>query len=869
MAPDAGPPAGCVLCGREIGSKSVDAETEGVFCSTGCRDVCRTMGPAQTTRGGEATGLERGAEETGAGSSGDEIEREPEGINTFLRIDGMYSATCEAFLESVANKQEGVYDAAASYVTETIRVSHDTDLLSKTELRDALSTLGYTAYLRETVSDESAGTDSTTRQAREMGGVRKRQDDQILEFRYAAGLLFGAFLLVPYVSILYPTHLASLVDWAALSVFEGALDLGGQGGFMFLRIYLVLTGVILFFTGLPVLRGAYVGLKMRQPNTDLLVAATAVSAYLYSTVAVLVGRIDIFYDVTVIVAAAVTAATFYESSVKQRALSRLTELTVSQVDTARVYDPSDGETTVGVDELASGDRVLVKQGERIPVDGTLLESDCTVDEAVVTGESLPVLKRPGETVLGGSIVTDDAAIVEVGAGATSSIDRITTAVWKLQSADHGVKRRADRLAVRVIWLLGAAAVLVGGAAIVLGVGPIGIVRRVLLVLLVWSPWALGLATPLSVATSLEAALRRGIVIFDETVFERLRDIDTVVFDKTGTLTTGEMDVIEADAPAALLDAVAELERRASHPAANAIVTAFGRDGGRDGDVRTDGGENEDGEDRGRGADAGSENGTDRDREHTGRISEFTTHATGIEGVVDGTTVLIGTLGLFDELGWTVDAEIESRVVESRGFGRLPVVVGWDGTAEGLIVVGDEPREGWDDALTRLGERGTDIVVLTGDDEEATAFFSRHPHVTHVFASVPPEGKTATIRRLRAEGSVAMVGDGTNDAPALAAADLGISLGGGTALAADAADIAIADDEIGSVETAFDLAGAANRRVTQNIGVALVYNVIAVSAVALGVFNPLTAAVAVLACGGLLVANSSRRLVDAPSDSSFS
>lgn len=864
MSPDAGDPDVCTLCGREIGSDGTDAGTEDPFCSTGCRDVYRTLGPAPTTRGGETPRIEGDAEEADEAPGDGETERGREGIHTFFRIDGMYSATCETFLEAVAKRQEGVYDAEASYVTETIRVSHDADRVSKTDLRDSLSTLGYTAYLRETVSDAGtgSGSKSTTRQSREMGGVRKRQDDQLLEFRYAAGLLFGAFLLVPYVSILYPIHLASLVDWPALSAFEGAFELSGQGGLMFLRIYFVLTGVILVFTGLPVLRGAYVGLKMRQPNTGLLVATTAVSAYAYSTVAVLMGRIDIFYDVTVIVAAAVTAATFYESSVKQRALSRLTELTVSQVDTARMYEPGDGDaTTVAVEELTAGDRVLVRQGERVPVDGTLIESDCTVDEAVVTGESLPVSKRPGETVLGGSIVTDDAAIVEVGEEATSSIDRITTAVWALQSADHGVQRRADRLAARVIWPLGAAVVLVGGAAIALGAEPTTALRAVLLVLLVGSPWALGLATPLSVATSLEEALRRGIVVFDETVFERLHDVDTVVFDKTGTLTTGEMEVIEADAPAVLLDAVAELERRASHPAANAIVTEFGRDGTLDGGVPRPG--------RGTGtARLGRAEPTAIGKAEPTRSRHRSVESASSPPTRPGSKVSsTGRPSSSGRLGSSSVGDGRSIRRSNLGSRNRADSAGCRSSSVGMARRTDSSSSAtslgrWDETITRLGARGTDIVVLTGDDEEATTFFGQHPHVTHVFASVPPEGKTATIRRLKAEGRVAMVGDGTNDAPALAAADLGISLGGGTALAADAADIAIADDEIGSVETAFDLARAANRRVTQNIGVALAYNAIAIPAVVAGVFNPLTAAVAVLACGGLLVANSSRQLVDA-------
>ena len=827
----------CSLCGRSIQSSAFEAPGEQAFCSSGCHDVYTTLG---------ATGSH---DDTQAASESERIQEEDvlpdsDGSQTFLRIDGMYSATCEAYLESLAETQSGVISAEASYVTETIRIDHDPATVSKETLRDALSTLGYTAYLRDDASTEADTAGGTTRRSREMGGIRKRRDDQLLGMRYSVGFLFGAFLLVPYVAILYPAQLASIFDWQALAIFEGAFRLDSQGAFVFLRLYFVMTGIILVFTGLPVLRGAYISLKMRRPNTDLLVAITAVSAYLYSTAAVILGQNDIFYDLAIVVTAAVTAMVFYESSIKQRALDRLTELTISQVEQARTYD-SDGTTQdVRVEDLEAGDVVLVRQGERVPVDGELVEDSCTVDEAIVTGESLPVVKRAGDDVIGGSIVTDGAALVRVGPDVTSSIDRITTAVWDLQSATHGVQRHADQLASYAVFLVVGAAVTVGSiGALAFGMAPPDAALLALLVLLAGSPWALGLATPLSVAKSLSSALRRGIIIFDETVFERLRDVDIVVFDKTGTLTTGEMEVIEADAPPELLDAVAELEQWASHPAANAIVTAFAdKDRGDDTEDQLDSADDAVG------------------TEGVGQIREFTNHRSGIEGVIGDTSYLVGNLDLFAEQGWTVDDDIRSRIADARGFGQLPVVIGRDGAAEGLIVVGDEPRDGWDDTVSRLGERGTEVVVLTGDDEEATDFFKRHDAVTHVFATVPPEGKTVTIRRLKSDGQVAMVGDGTNDAPALAAADLGISLGGGTALAADAADIAIVDNDIRSVETAFDLAGAARRRVKQNNLLAFSYNGIALAALAVGFFNPLTAAAAVIAGGGLIAVNTRRKLI---------
>jgi heavy metal translocating P-type ATPase len=829
----------CRLCGRDNVSSAIQAESGRVFCSTGCRDVHNAFG-ANELKEHNRTEPDQDSE-MGLDTSDDPHDDADDGLTRiFFRVDGMYSATCEAFLESVASKHDGVTGAEASYITETIGITYDPEAVTETDLQEALSTLGYTAVPRESTTDESD--QSTTDHTERTTGMQKRPDGQILEFRYAVGMLFGAFLLLPYAALIYPVHLAAMVNWAPLRIFEGAFNLTGTGAFFFLRLYLVLTGIIVFFTGLPVLRGAYISVKMRRPNTDLLVAITAISAYVYSTLAVILGRNDVFFDLTIITAAVVTAAAFYESSVKQRALSRLTDLTVSQVSDARRYHDDGTTEQVPVENLAAGDRILVRQGERIPVDGELLDGTCTVDEAVVTGESLPVLKQAGDEVVGGSIVTDDAALVRTDTNATSSIDRLRTAVWDLQSADHGVQRHADQLTARVVGVVGGVALVAGFAGIALGSGVSGGLLLFLLAFLVGSPWALGLATPLSVATSLEEALQRGIVVFDETVFERLRGVDIVVFDKTGTLTTGEMDVIEADAPTELLEMVATLEDRASHPAATAIADAFTGEGDRA--IQSDGGVSE-----------------THGQPEPNRVTEFTTHRSGVEGVIDDQEVLVGNLDLFEEQGWAVSPDIESRVNDARGFGRLPVIVGRDGVAEGLIIVGDEPRSGWDEMLTRLGADGTEVVILTGDDKEAADFFSGHDAVKHVFAAVPPAGKTETIQRLKSQGKVAMVGDGTNDAPAIAAADLGITLGSGTALAADAADIAIADDTISSVELAFDIATAARQRVRQNNGLALVYNVLAVGAAVAGLFNPLTAVLAVAISAGLIGANSSRQLVD--------
>ncbi|RQG98100.1 cation-translocating P-type ATPase [Natrarchaeobius chitinivorans] len=778
----------------------------------------------------------------------------------------MYSATCETFLESVAEGCDGVERAEASYVAEAVRVDHDPARISAADLEGALSRLGYTAYRREKADaeDEAAG---GTRRAREMSGIRKRRSDDMLEIRYIAGIVFGTFLLVPYAAVFYPVYLASYSSRGVLAHYQNAF--ATLDGALFLPVLFVLTGIVLYLTGYPLLRGAYVGLTLRRPNTHLLATLTIVGAYAYGTISLALGRIDVYYDLTIVVAALVMAAVFAESTIKRRAVDRLSDLTFSQVDSALTLEAGGETRSVSTADLESGDRVLVREGARVPVDGVLLEGPCTVDEAIVTGESLPISKEPGQEIVGGSIVTNGSAVVDVGPEPTSRIDRLTETVWNVQSANHGVTRHAEVIAKRLAPLVLGVAIAAGGVRYWQGADATGVVTALLLAIVATSPWTLGFATPVSVAASVGQAVERGIVVFDETVFERLREVDVVVFDKTGTLTTGEMTVLEADAPEDLLEAAATLERRASHPVARAFASAFGSDES-DAPIR--------GEERAvddptradrRSGEAENQSGTGEPEPQSESVTiqdqspvcDFRSHATGVEGTVDGERLLVGHPDLFRDRDWHLGSALEDRVGRAVADGRLPVVVGRDGRAEGVVVVGDEPRSNWAETVSKLDESGIDVVVLTGDTESASEEFTDHPGVEHAFAAVPPDGKTAAIRRLKADGRVAMVGDGTNDAPALAEADLGISLGGGTALASDAADIAIPDENLLAIERAFRLATAARGRLRQNLGLGLVYNALVIPIAVAGLLNPLFATAAASASAILVAANASRPLVD--------
>ncbi|MFC7074563.1 heavy metal translocating P-type ATPase [Halovenus rubra] len=802
----------CQFCGRPVGKVSVET-ADNSYCSSGCRNAEEALDETADTLA---------ASEPSASDVTDSN-------SVFFHVAGMHCVTCETFLENIARDQQGVSDASASYVSESIRLSYNSDETDPETLADMLSVAGYRVADREQTGQESV----TTELSRE-GGAATRDLEDLLGYRYAAGVLFGLFLMFPYAIVFYPYQLSGLLGWS-LQGFEGGTVESGL--ILLFPLFASVTSVVVFFTSLPLLRGAYVSLRTRQPNTDLLGALMLLTAYVYSIVALLLGRLDMYFDLTIFVGASVVAASFYESVTKQRAMDHLTDLTLSQTETATLYREGDTEP-VAVETLSPTDQILVGQGERVPVDGTLVEGPCTVDESVVTGESLPVVKEAGDRLVGGSIVTDGGAVISVADPPTSSIDRLTTAVWHLQSVTHGLQRGADRLAARVLPVLASVAVMAVAVAVALGHGAKTAVLWSLLVVLVGCPWGLALSTPLSVAANIQEAIGRGIVVFDETVFERIRETDVVVFDKTGTLTRGRMTVTSADAPTEDLAAVAELERRAAHPAADAITDAFGT-------AQTDGGT--------------QETPTDSSAK-TLTVTDFETHGLGVSGTIDSDEYLVGHPDLFRERGWTLPPSTKAQVVSAQDDGALPVVVGRDGEARGVIVLTDEPREGWAEMLSRLSERDIEVIVLTGDDETATRFFRSHSDVTRVFAGIPPEGKTETVRRLQDGQTATMVGDGTNDAPALAQADLGISLGSGTALASDAADVAIADDDLAGVETTFDLASVAGKRVKQNTALGLLYNVLVIPAALFGVLTPVIAMAAAVLSGSLLAVNAHRTVL---------
>ena len=773
----------CRLC--DLPARDTRVERDGdVFCCRGCAEVYETLGDVEIDE-----------EKTT-----DDTDERPEDCETaFLHVDGMHCTACEVFVERKASGTEGVEAASASYATETVRVDYDEEEVGEDELPGFLTGAGYTASHK--YDDEAR---------------REARNESI--GRLIVGGFFGMMAMVWYVFYLYPTYFG-YSSLFSLSGFEGL--------FLFGNIFVAAT-VVLFYTGAPILRGAYVSLRAKQPNMDLLVALAAVSAYAYSTVALGFGRTDLYYDVTVAVILVVSVGGYYERRMKRRALGTLADLTQVRVEEAR---REDGEV-VNIEEIEEGDRLVVRAGERVPVDGVVAEGTAAVDESVVTGEPEPETRREGDYVVGGSVVTDNAVVIEsVGDGGEGALDRLTNLLWSLQSTDTGVQRLADRLATVFVPLVLVVAAIALVFRFATGAGVEGAVLTALTVLIVSCPCALGLATPLAVASGVRAAVERGIVVSDDTVFERIRDVETVVFDKTGTLTTGKLEVVKVEGDENVVGRAAAVERFSAHPVAEAVVRADESKAVADGGVGAE-------------IDAGT--------------AGFKEHEKGVEGIVEGDRVLVGAPSLFEKEGWGLE-EIRDEIEDAEERGR-GVVVGWSSEARGVLTVAERERDGWRDVVKTVADEGKRVVVLTGDEGESARRFGKADGVDAVFEGVPPEAKAETVRRLRDEGTTAMVGDGTNDAPALAEADLGVAMGGGTALASDAADVTVLDDDLSKLETVVALSNATRRRTRQNIGWAFLYNTVAVPLAVIGILNPLLAAVAMATSSLLVTINSSRRLL---------
>jgi len=571
---------------------------------------------------------------------------------------------------------------------------------------------------------------------------------------------------------------------------------------------LLLSLPVIFWSAWIFFDGAWRALRARTLGMMVLVAVAVSAGWLYSVGVTLTGGGEVFYEAATVLTAFVLLGHWFEMRARGGANEAIQTLLELAPPTAVVLAADGTEREVPTADVAVGELVLVRPGAKVPVDGLVESGASAVDESMVTGESLPVPKQPGDAVIGASVNTTGALRVRATkVGAETALAQIVALVQEAQNSKAPGQRLADRAASRLVLVA-----LVGGLGTFLvwlasGAGAQTALLFAITVVVITCPDALGLATPTAVMVGTGLGARRGILFKNAAALETAARIDTVVLDKTGTLTKGEpevTDVVTADGwdTDRVLSLAAGLERESEHPLARAVV----RDAER------------------------------RDLPKLPATEFGNVTGQGAIATVDGRPVVIGSLRLMAEQG--IEAgELQAEQDRLAGSGRTAVLVAVDGAPAGVIALADAARDTSLDAVAALHERGIHVVMLTGDNEATARRIADQLGIDTVIADVLPGDKAAQVARLQDEGRrVAMVGDGVNDAPALAQADLGAAIGAGTDVAIETADVVLMRSDPLDVATALTIGRGTLRKMRQNLGWAIGYNAVALP-IAAGVFAP--------------------------------
>nr|WP_317155345.1 heavy metal translocating P-type ATPase [Mycobacterium sp. 21AC1] len=721
-----------------------------------------------------------------------------------LKIGGMTCASCAARIEKKLNKLEGV-TATVNYATEKADVAVAGDI-SPDQLVKAVEDAGYTAQLPQTAPAVV-------------------EDDPTAALR--TRLIIAAVLTVPVIALaMIPAW--QFTNWQWLS--------------------LTLAAPVVVWGAWPFHRAAWANLRHGTATMDTLISMGTIAAFGWSVYALFWGTAgmagmthafslaisrsdgagNIYLEVAAGVTTFILAGRYFEARSKRRAgaaLRALLELGAKDVEVRR-----DGAShRIPIDQLVVGDEFVVRPGEKIATDGVVVDGSSAVDAAMLTGESVPVEVGPGDQVVGATVNVGGRLVVRANRiGSDTQLAQMAKLVEDAQNGKAQAQRLADKVSGIFVPIVIALAVATLGFWIGTGGSVAAAFTAAVAVLIIACPCALGLATPTALLVGTGRGAQLGILIKGPEVLESTRRIDTVVLDKTGTVTTGTMTLLDVvtddEEPTEVLRLAGALEDASEHPIARAIAK-----GARDkvGDLPA--------------------------------VAEFANiEGLGVQGVVDGRAVVVGRSGLLTDWAQPLSDNLAAAMRDAQAQGRTAVAVGWDGRARAVLVVADAVKPTSAEAISQLRALGLEPVMLTGDNEAAAKTIAAQVGIKDVYAEVLPQDKVDVVKRLQAEGKVvAMVGDGVNDAAALAQADLGLAMGTGTDVAIEAGDLTLVRGDLRAVPDAIRLSRKTLATIKGNLFWAFAYNVAALPLAAAGLLNPMLAGAAMAFSSVFVVSNSLR------------
>ena len=699
----------------------------------------------------------------------------PGATKTVLGIAGMYCGSCVTTIEHALRKTPGVFDASVNLATEQAHIEYQPGLVDLAGLTRVIEDTGYQVRATVSAAAESA--------------VDREESDRANEYHtLVRKFWFAVAISVPVLLFSYAQFVPGLRDWLSPGTTQLRVIWGMLG---------LITLPVLAWSGSQFYTGMWAALKHRQANMHTLIAIGISAAWLYSTLVVLLPGIfprgasaEVFYDVTSVVTALIVLGLLLELKAKGRTSEAIKNLIGLQARTARVVRAG-AEIDIPVEEVVVGDTVVVRPGEKIPVDGTVSEGASAVDESMITGESMPVEKHASDEVIGATMNQTGAfRFRATKVGKDTALAQIVRLVQDAQGSKAPVQRVVDRVSHYFVPSVLILAILAAMVWFIVGPAPAAVYALIVFVttLIIACPCALGLATPTSLTVGIGKAAEQGILIRSGDALQTTQRLSTIVLDKTGTITKGRPELTNVVAVNGfnedeVLRLTAAIERDSEHPLASAIVAAS----------------------RAQGLDQPQ-------AEHFAALPGL-----GVTADVLGRQVLVGNIKLLTERGIALE-RLEGEATRLADDGKTPMYVAIDGRAAGIVAVADTVKDESVAAIAALKRIGIEVVMITGDNRRTALAIGRQVGVDRVLAEVLPQDKAHEVQKLQLEGKmVGMVGDGINDAPALTQADVGFAIGTGTDIAIEAADVTLISGSLRGVVTAFvAVSKATMRNVYQNL-----------------------------------------------------